>query len=154
MNTLLSSVVVFFIAFLTLTHPVLAQSDVASQICSQAGTLSETCCQCVAGNTSCTVSGNDQVLGAWTAVGCIPASSEGIATGFVRLLVSIGGGVALLLILYGSFTVSTSASNPERLRTGQQIVTAAIAGLFFSLISVALLQLIGIDLLRLPGLSN
>ena len=104
----------------------------------------------------CTPSGGG--TGIDTAIGCIPITdSSGKAD--QNLLVSfllawgigIGGGIALLLIIYASIIIITSAGNPERLRAGKELLTAAIAGLLMLIFSVFLLRIIGVDILRIPG---
>ena len=56
-------------------------------------------------------------------------------------------------MLYGVFIVTTSAGIPDKLKEGSEIITSAIAGLIFVLLSVFLLNLIGINILGLPGLT-
>ena len=89
--------------------------------------------------------------GVWTAFGCIDYTQQGIVTSLSRLGVGLGGGIALILVLYGSFTISTSTSNPQRLQNGQQILISALVGLFFMILSVVMLQFMGVEILRIPG---
>jgi hypothetical protein len=91
-----------------------------------------------------------------TAIGCISTSAEGSGGFFeaiLRVFVGIGGGLALCLMLYGVFIVTTSAGIPDKLKEGSEIITSTIAGLIFILLSVFLLNLIGINILGLPGLK-
>lgn len=98
--------------------------------------------------------GNDN-KGINTALGCISYEAEG--GGFVKSLLSIiiglGGGVALLLILYGVFIVTTSAGIPDKLNQGKEIISSAVAGLVFIILAIFLMNLIGIRILALPGLE-
>ncbi len=91
-----------------------------------------------------------------TAIGCISTSADG-AGGFfesiIKVAVGLGGGLALILMLYGVFIVTTSAGIPDKLKEGSEIITSTIAGLIFILLSVFLLNLIGINILGLPGLT-
>lgn len=94
--------------------------------------------------------------GVQTAIGCISTSADGSGGFFesiIRLFVGLGGGLALILMLYGVFIVTTSAGIPDKLKEGSEIITSAIAGLIFVLLSVFLLNLIGINILGLPGLT-
>lgn len=90
-----------------------------------------------------------------TALGCISFEAQG--GGFVNSLlviaIGLGGGVALLLILYGIFVVTTSAGIPEKLKSGNEVVTSAVAGLLFIIMAIFLMNLIGIKILALPGLK-
>ena len=89
-----------------------------------------------------------------TALGCISFDAEG--GGFVRsllgIIIGLGGGVALLLILYGVFIVTTSAGIPDKLNQGKEIISSAVAGLVFIILAIFLMQLIGVQILALPGL--
>lgn len=97
--------------------------------------------------------GDNQVA---TALGCISTTAEGEG-GFVEsilgLAVGIGGAVALLLLLYGFFLLSTSQGSPDKVKHGKEIITSAIAGLIFVTMSVVLMAFIGINILGIPGLS-
>lgn len=90
----------------------------------------------------------------WTALGCLDTSGGGFIEDLFQLGVGIGGGVALILIIFGAFKMMTSAGNPEHLNEGKELVTAAITGLLFIIFSVFLLKLIGYDILHIPGFSS
>lgn len=94
-----------------------------------------------------------------TALGCISTKVEvgsGQDTFFSRIIqvaVGLGGGLALILMLFGVFIITTSAGIPDKLKQGQEIITSAISGLIFIILSVFLLRLIGVNILSLPGLK-
>jgi len=89
-----------------------------------------------------------------TALGCIKVGSgNDLITSILRLATGLGGGIALALILYGVFTVTTSAGMPDKLKAGSEIITSAVIGLIFILLSIFLVNLIGINILGIPGLS-
>ena len=101
----------------------------------------------------CTINGQD---GIETALGCIGTDltgQYGLITVIIKLGVNLGGGFALVLILYGAFIITTSAGIPDKLKEGQEIITSAIIGLIFIVLSVVLLYFIGVNLLGIPGLS-
>ena len=89
-----------------------------------------------------------------TAIGCIPVFSR---QGFVEFLVGwaigIAGGIALLLIIYAAFLVITSAGNPQRMQAGKELLTAAVMGLLLILFGSFVLNLIGIEILNIPGFN-
>ena len=97
--------------------------------------------------------------GAWTAIGCFGKSKDDSGTSsvndFLRSLIGvgtgIGGGIAMLLILFSGFQRITSAGNPEKLHEAKELMTAAISGLLLIIFSVFLLRLIGVDILQIPG---
>lgn len=90
-----------------------------------------------------------------TALGCISFEAEGggFVSSLLTIIIGLGGGVALLLILYGVFIVTSSAGIPEKLKSGNEIITSAVAGLLFIIMAIFLMNLIGIKILALPGLQ-
>jgi len=89
-----------------------------------------------------------------TAIGCLSTDAKGGAVNsFISIAVGLGGGIALLLILFGVFLVTTSHGNPDKINQGKDIIVSAITGLVFIVLSVVLLNLIGISLLDIPGLD-
>lgn len=90
--------------------------------------------------------------GMQTAVGCIPTENANeFARWFLGWGLGIGGGIAFLLILGAGFQIITSGGNPDRIKGGKEQLTAAISGLLFIIFSLFLLQLVGIDILHIPG---
>lgn len=112
-------------------------------VCKYAGSQQDKCTQCV----------NDH-LGIWTAIGCIPATQSGLFEKIFTLGLSIAGGIAFLLILFGGFQILASAGNPEQLNAGRELVSSAVAGLLLIIFSVFLLRLVGYDILRIPGFGG
>ena len=86
-----------------------------------------------------------------TAIGCIPTNFTLLFDKFFKLGIGIAGGTAFLLILFGGFQILTSSGNPEQLAAGRELVTSAITGLLMIIFSVFLLQVIGVDILGIPG---
>lgn len=89
-----------------------------------------------------------------TALGCIPISDpNSFISKIILIATGVAGGIALGLVLYGVFIVTTSAGIPDKLKMGNDIITSAIVGLVFILLSVFLVNFIGINLLGIPGLN-
>lgn len=89
-----------------------------------------------------------------TAVGCISYNSSGvIANQALLIAIGVGGGVALLLLAYAGFMIMTSSGNPDRLQAGRELLTSALAGVILIVFSVFLLEIIGVDILRIPGFA-
>jgi len=61
--------------------------------------------------------------------------------------IAIGGGLAVLLSLWGGVTIILAGGNPEKINEGKEIITSAISGILFILFSVFLLRFIGVDIL-------
>lgn len=111
------------------------------------GTQQKRCLDCAAGALT---GGKPGVL---TPFGCIEADLQGFIQKLLKIAISVAGGIAFIMIIYGGFVTMTSSGNPERLTTGKEIITSAIAGLLLIIFSVVILKIIGVDILVLPGLS-
>lgn len=87
-----------------------------------------------------------------TAIGCIPFQNKDVFVGYIlKWALGIGGGIAFLLIVYSAFLIMTSTGDPERLKGGKDLMTSAISGLVLLILSVFVLQLIGVKILVIPG---
>ena len=84
-----------------------------------------------------------------TALGCIPNDPAAAIPLIVNWAIGIGGGIAFLMLLYGAFTLITAGSNPEKVQEGKSVIGSAVSGLFFIILSVVLLRIIGVDILKL-----
>ncbi|MBI2611628.1 hypothetical protein HYW54_02660 [Candidatus Gottesmanbacteria bacterium] len=90
--------------------------------------------------------------GIWTAVGCVPTDVPNILKKFVWPFgLGMAGGVAFLYFLYGAFLILTSMGNPERINNGKEIMISSISGLLLIIFSIFILQVIGVQILRIPG---
>lgn len=84
-----------------------------------------------------------------TAIGCLPYHPFEFLRSFRGVLISMGGGIALLLMIIAAFFVLTSKGNSEQIQRGKEIFTSALIGLLILISSVFLLRLISVDLLDL-----
>lgn len=93
----------------------------------------------------------DGSSGISTALGCIrfdQSTTTSDLIGFIlNWAIGVAGGIAFLLIIYGGFQVMTSSGDPQRLKAGQELLTAAISGLVMLIFSVFILRVIGVDIL-------
>jgi hypothetical protein len=101
---------------------------------------------------TCQVNGKNE--GIQSSIGCIPTSLEGFINGIFTLVTLTGGGIALIMLIMASISMMTSAGNPETVKKAREQFTAAIVGILFILFSVTLLQIIGVDILQIPGLDR
>lgn len=103
---------------------------------------------------ACFASGEDTGKGPdgiLTAIGCIPTQPSQLFKAALKVSAGAGGGIALLLMIFGAIRMMTSAGNPEVVKKGQEQFQSAVIGLLFIIFSVLLLQIIGVDVLNLPG---
>ena len=90
-----------------------------------------------------------------TAIGCIDTiHPEAFITQILGLAVGIGGGIAFLLMLFGTFQIMSSGGDPKGIQGGKETITSALAGLLLIIFSVFLLRFIGVDILGIPGLQK
>jgi hypothetical protein len=113
-------------------------------------TEKQNCKDCVSGEKF----GNN-ITGAYTALGCMPTD---LSTFFQRYLFVTGlgfaGGIAFLLILWGGFTIIISQGDPKKIEQGREIIISALIGLLFIIFAVVILQVIGGNILGLPGFGE
>lgn len=86
-----------------------------------------------------------------TAIGCIHTNPPELVKDFMTFVVGISGGLAFLMMLLGAFQMLTSSGNPETLHAGRERLTSAIIGLLIVIFAILLLQIIGVDILKIPG---
>jgi|SRR3990167_2543421 len=86
-----------------------------------------------------------------TDIACIPTDPIGFVSKFYGIGLGLIGGVALLFIIFGGYIVLTSSGNPEKLNTGKNFIYYAIAGLLLGIFGFIFIQVIAVDILRIPG---
>lgn len=90
--------------------------------------------------------------GVSTAIGCVPIGDQvTFVAWMIGWAIGIAGGIAMLLIVIAGFNIMTAAGDPQKLNGGRELLTAAVSGLILIVFSVFLLNLIGYDILHLPG---
>jgi hypothetical protein len=63
------------------------------------------------------------------------------------------GGVGLLFIIFGGYTILTSQGNPDRLNKGKNMIFYAVAGIILAVAGYTVYQIIGVDILKIPGFN-
>jgi len=86
-----------------------------------------------------------------TALGDLPTSLPALLTRVFSIALSIAGVVALGLIIASGYRLMISQGNPEQVKGAREQLTAAIIGLLFIIFSLVILQVIGFNILRIPG---
>ncbi len=90
-----------------------------------------------------------------TAIGDIdPRNLQGFIQQLLNLALGVAGGIAFLLMLFGSLKIMTSSGDPEKMKSGSELITSALTGLLFIIFSIFLLKLIGVDILQIPGFGE
>jgi len=116
-----------------LTAPLLEGTDPTSALCGTGANLNK---------------------GVNTAIGCLIAGDPKV---FISQLlgwgVGVGGGIAFLMIVFAGFQMVTASGDPKRVQAAKELLTSAIAGLILIVLSVLLLNFIGVKILHLPGFT-
>lgn len=99
----------------------------------------------------CTLEGNRYVCK--TAIGDISTDPKEFVQSIFGIILSLSGGIALIIIIISGYTLMTSQGNPEKIQGAKETLTSAIVGLLFIIFSLVILQVVGYDILRIPGFS-
>jgi hypothetical protein len=90
-----------------------------------------------------------------TAIGCINYSNPGtIVTSLLGLLAGIGGVAAMGMVALGAGKILTSTGEPEKLMEGREMITNALMGLALIVLSVFVLEFLGVQILGITELSR
>lgn len=114
-------------------------------------------CTTSSGGIRCDTSNGDKIDngdGILTAIGCVPTEPQKLIQGLFRVGIGLGGAAALLLMIGGAFQFITSAGNPDAIKSATETFTQAIIGLLVIIFAVLLLQVIGVDILNIPGFTK
>jgi hypothetical protein len=89
-----------------------------------------------------------------TGLGPFSTSTSGFIRSVFGILLAVSGTLALFLIIKAGFKIMTSQGKPESIQEGRDQIIAAIVGLVFLILSLVFLQVIGADLLLIPGFGK
>ena len=78
-----------------------------------------------------------------TALGNIPTNITEFAGRVLAIALGLAGGIALVIMVFGSIKILTSSGDPQKVAAGRDMIVAAIAGLLFLIFSVLILRFIG-----------
>ena len=89
-----------------------------------------------------------------TDLGCLPTDDP---LQFTSKIYGAGlgliGGVGLLFIIYGGYTILTSQGNSDQIRKGRNTIFYAIGGIILAIAGYAVYQIVGVDVLHAPGFN-
>ena len=89
-----------------------------------------------------------------TGLGNIGTNFSDTISSLFLILLGFAGAVAVILIIVSGYNMMLSEGNPEKVKGARETLTSAIVGLLFILFSGAILQIIGVDILKLPGFGK
>lgn len=70
------------------------------------------------------------------------------------ILLSISGGIALVIIIISGYRFVVSRGDAEKVKNAREAMTSAIVGLIFIIFSLAILQVITVDIFHIPGFTK
>lgn len=91
--------------------------------------------------------------GVQTDLGCIPSDPLGFVAKFYAMGLGLVGGIAVLFIMYGGYLIISSKGDPEVLRNGKSYIFYALAGLILAIFGYVFVQVVAVDILKIPGFS-
>lgn len=86
-----------------------------------------------------------------TAIGPISTGTTSFIENLFKILLGFAGGIATLLIIAAGYKLMTSQGEAEKIKEARESLTSAIVGLLFIIFSLVILQIIGADILKIPG---
>lgn len=86
-----------------------------------------------------------------TGIGPISTDPQEFVKSVFKIVLGMAGGIALILIMLSGYKFMASQGNPEAVKAAQEQLTSAVVGLLFIIFSFVILQVIGVDLLKIPG---
>jgi len=89
-----------------------------------------------------------------TAIGPIEVTAQGFIRSIFTFVLTIASFGAVVIIIYSGYMFMVSRGDKEKLQGARETITAAIVGLLFIIFSIVILEIIGIDILRIPGFGR
>lgn len=86
-----------------------------------------------------------------TGLGKISTQPQGFVAWLLGFILSLAGGIVVLLIIASGYRLMTSQGDPEKIKAAREQLTAAIVGLLFIIFSLVILQAITVDIFHIPG---
>lgn len=92
--------------------------------------------------------------GNMTEIGCIPKDPIGFAAEYYRFGLGLIGGLSVLFIIIGGYQLMTSGGDPRRIHNGKTYIFYATFGLLLAIFGFVFLEVIAVDILKIPGFAR
>lgn len=89
-----------------------------------------------------------------TDFGCFPNDPIGFVQKFYPVGLSFIGGVALLTLILGGYVILTSKGDPQRVNIGKGYIFYSIVGLLLAIFGYVFIEVVLIDILKVPYFSR
>lgn len=74
---------------------------------------------------------------------------QGFIAQLFSIILALGGVITLFLLIYAGYLLLTSGGDKQKVYHAREIITSALAGLLFIVFSVVILEVIGVDILKI-----
>ena len=88
-----------------------------------------------------------------TDFGCFPNDPIGFTQRFYGIGLSFVAIVALVALILGGYAILTSKGDPHRVNVGKSYIFYAISGLLLAIFGFVFIQVVLVDILKVPGFS-
>jgi hypothetical protein len=90
-----------------------------------------------------------------TAIGPVSVDSpQSFIETLFKYILMIASFAGTIIIIYAGYVFMTSRGDKEKIAGARDTLTSAIVGLLFIVLSIVILEIIGVDILRIPGLGR
>lgn len=89
----------------------------------------------------------------YTDFGCFPGDPIGFAQKFYGVGLAFVAGIALLALIIGGYSIMTSRGEPQKVNAGKSWIFYAIAGLLLAIFGYVFIEVVVVDILKVPGFS-
>ncbi|HVZ67778.1 MAG TPA: hypothetical protein VG917_05995 [Patescibacteria group bacterium] len=89
-----------------------------------------------------------------TAIGNIETTPEGFINSMFKFILMLAGFGGILILIYSGYLLMRSQGDKEKVAAARETITSAILGILFIVLSIVILEIIGVDILRIPGFTR
>ncbi len=88
-----------------------------------------------------------------TDFGCFPNDPIGFVQKFYGVGLGFVGSIALITLIIGGYTILMSKGEPYKVNIGKSYIYYSIAGLLLAIFGFVFIQVVLVDVLKVPGFS-
>ncbi|HVT01217.1 MAG TPA: hypothetical protein VHE53_03215 [Patescibacteria group bacterium] len=89
-----------------------------------------------------------------TAIGNIETTPQGFINSMFRFVLMLAGFGGIIILIYSGYLLMRSQGDKEKVAAARETITSAILGILFIVLSIVILEIIGVDILRIPGFTR
>ncbi len=89
-----------------------------------------------------------------TAIGPIDTTPAGFVTSIFKIVLMLATFGGIIILIYSGYLLMISRGDKEKIQAARETITAAIVGMLFIVLSIVILEIIGVDILKIPGFSK